>query len=78
MFETLQTPSDGRRRSNGERGVHTPTSDPTKTTYGTLQAAWRHFNKRLFDNRLPPCLVTLQRRANVLGYFAHASRRSGF
>ena len=43
--------------------------DPTKTTYAELQAAWRHFNKALFDNQLPPCLVTLQRRANARGYF---------
>ena len=44
--------------------------DPTKTTYAELQAAWRHFNKALFGNQLPPCLVTLQRRANARGYFS--------
>ena len=44
--------------------------DPTKTTYAELPAAWRHFNKALFDNQLPPCLVTLQRRANARGYFS--------
>jgi predicted SprT family Zn-dependent metalloprotease len=44
--------------------------DPTKATYAELQAAWRHFNKALFGNRLPPCLVTLQRRANARGYFS--------
>jgi len=50
--------------------MHT-TEDPTKRTYATLQAAWRHFNRTLFSNRLPPCLVVLQRRANAYGYFAH-------
>jgi hypothetical protein len=43
------------------------TVDPTKRTYATLQAAVRHFNKALFSNALPPCLVTFQRRADVLG-----------
>jgi predicted SprT family Zn-dependent metalloprotease len=51
--------------------VHTPPDpDPTRQTYATLQAAVRHFNRRLFDGRLPNCLVTFQRRANALGYFA--------
>jgi predicted SprT family Zn-dependent metalloprotease len=44
--------------------------DPTKQTYATLQAAVQHFNCRLFDGRLPSCLVTFQRRANAFGYFA--------
>ena len=50
--------------------MHT-TNDPTKMTYAALQAAWRHFNKQLFADQLPPCLVTLQRKQNALGYFAH-------
>jgi predicted SprT family Zn-dependent metalloprotease len=45
--------------------------DPTRRTYATLQAAVRHFNRALFAGALPPCLVTFQRRANALGYFAH-------
>ena len=43
------------------------TIDPTKRTYATLQAAVRHFNRALFGSRLPPCLITFQRRANALG-----------
>jgi hypothetical protein len=45
------------------------TQDPTKATYVTLQAAWRHFKKSLSDNTLPPCLVTLQRKHGMYGYF---------
>jgi predicted SprT family Zn-dependent metalloprotease len=51
--------------------MNTTLGDPTKKTYATLQAAVGHFNRRLFDNALPPCLITFQRRANALGYFAH-------
>jgi predicted SprT family Zn-dependent metalloprotease len=50
--------------------VHT-TNDPTAQTYATLEAAIRHFNDRLFGGRLPPCLITFQRRSNAFGYFAH-------
>jgi predicted SprT family Zn-dependent metalloprotease len=50
--------------------MHTA-NDPTKQSYATLQAAWRHFNKALFDGRLPTCLITFQRRARSYGYFAH-------
>jgi predicted SprT family Zn-dependent metalloprotease len=46
------------------------TADPTRQTYAALQAAARHFNKTLFGGRLPPCLITFQRRANTFGYFA--------
>jgi predicted SprT family Zn-dependent metalloprotease len=49
--------------------MHT-TDDPTKSTYAAVQAAWRHFNKSLFSNQLPPCLVTLQRRSRAHGYFS--------
>jgi hypothetical protein len=35
-----------------------------------LQAAYRHFNRELFGNRLPSCLITLQRQANTRGYFS--------
>jgi predicted SprT family Zn-dependent metalloprotease len=50
--------------------MHT-TQDPTKRTYATLQAAMRHFNKALFDDALPHCLVTFQRRARTFGYYSH-------
>ena len=44
---------------------------PTAQAYSELQRAYDHFNKELFDNKLPPCLITLQRRdIRVYGYFS--------
>lgn len=42
-------------------------------TYAGLQAAYDHFNKELFDGRLPPCLITLRAAANSYGYY-HTGR----
>ncbi|KAB1437312.1 SprT-like domain-containing protein [Pseudodesulfovibrio senegalensis] len=53
---------------------------PTSETYSELQDAYDFFNARLFDNRLPSCLITLQRNKNTLGYFSasrFAKRKSG-
>jgi predicted SprT family Zn-dependent metalloprotease len=36
----------------------------------TLDDAYRFFNQRLFGGKLPGCLITMQRKANVYGYFA--------
>jgi predicted SprT family Zn-dependent metalloprotease len=44
--------------------------DPTKTTYLSLVQAYDLLNRTLFDGKLPPCLVTLQRKSNCGGYFA--------
>lgn len=47
------------------------TTAPTHSTYSTLQDAYTHFNTRLFDGKLPPCLITLQRKGSrVMGYFS--------
>lgn len=43
---------------------------PTDDTYAELQTAFDHFNAELFDNRLPPCLLTLQREKKTYGYFS--------
>ncbi|THT98423.1 SprT family zinc-dependent metalloprotease [Lampropedia puyangensis] len=43
---------------------------PTATTYSELQNAYEHFNKVLFDNALPACLITLQREKRTCGYFS--------
>lgn len=42
---------------------------PTKETYGRLQLAYDLFNKHLFDEKLPDCLITLQRRKRSYGFF---------
>lgn len=46
---------------------------PTAETYNGLQAAFDHFNKALFDQRLPPVMFTLTRRTGAHGYF-HAEQ----
>lgn len=38
--------------------------------YAKYQQAFDYFNGELFGGRLPPCLITLQRRRNTRGYFA--------
>jgi predicted SprT family Zn-dependent metalloprotease len=42
---------------------------PTEATYEAFQTAFDHFNRALFDGKLPPCLITLQRRdKRTMGY----------
>lgn len=43
---------------------------PTRDTYLELQSAYDFFNNTLFENRLPPCLITLQREKHTYGYFS--------
>jgi len=38
--------------------------------YANYQHAFDYFNGELFGGRLPPCLITFQRRRNARGYFA--------
>jgi len=45
-------------------------SKPTRTTYAELQKAYDFFNRSLFKNELPPCLITLQRERSTYGYFS--------
>jgi len=48
---------------------------PTASSYAALSRAYEHFNRRLFDGKLPTCLITLQRHKGAYGYF-HAKRFS--
>ncbi len=43
---------------------------PTEETYSELQSAYDFFNKTLFYQTLPPCLITLQRHGSYYGYFS--------
>ena len=46
---------------------------PTESTYNAFQAAYDHFNLKLFQNGLPPCLITLSRRdRRTYGHFSPA------
>src|SRR3970282_209027 len=42
----------------------------TEVTYGALQSAYDHYNHTLFEDRLPQCLITLQRQKGAAGYYA--------
>ncbi|XLY90554.1 hypothetical protein ACK8QS_22295 (plasmid) [Ectopseudomonas mendocina] len=43
---------------------------PTQQVYDELQKAYEFFNQELFDGRLPPCVITLQRQHDTYGYFS--------
>lgn len=43
---------------------------PTEQAYREFQEAYDFYNQRLFDNKLPGCMFTMQRRANTYGYFS--------
>lgn len=45
-------------------------SKPTEVMYAFLQNAYDFFNDKLFGSQLPPCLMTLQREKNTMGYFS--------
>jgi SprT-like family len=45
-------------------------TNPTHRTYSGLEAAYDHFNRELFEGRLPPCLITMQRHKGAYGYFS--------
>jgi predicted SprT family Zn-dependent metalloprotease len=42
---------------------------PTEKTYGDLNTAYDFFNARLFEGKLPGCLITMQRRNRSYGFF---------
>ena len=43
----------------------------TSGEYSAFDKAYEWFNTQLFENALPPCLITLQRKARSRGYFAN-------
>ncbi len=44
---------------------------PTRDMYDGLQQVYDHFNRHLFEDRLPNALITLQRKGGSVGYFLH-------
>lgn len=48
----------------------TATQSPTRETYAELEKAYAFFNAELFENRLPHCMITLQRQHDTYGYFS--------
>lgn len=51
-------------------------TDPTPQSYMPLHRACVLLNVRLFEGKLPPCLVTLQRKNRAYGFFAGRRFRS--
>jgi len=45
---------------------------PTSEIYAELERAYQHFNQTLFDDRLPNCVITLQRTHDTQGFFSPA------
>ncbi len=45
----------------------------TTKEYSSFDQAYDFYNQELFDNELPPCLITLQRKSKAMGYF-HGGR----
>lgn len=43
---------------------------PTEEAYAELQTAYDYYNQYLFDNQLPQCLITFQRKTKTMGYFS--------
>ena len=43
---------------------------PTDSLYRYLEEAFSFFNRTLFDNKLPVCLLTVQREKSVFGFFS--------
>jgi predicted SprT family Zn-dependent metalloprotease len=69
--------ADAERYNDGEsvgtdRTIHEGNRgrEPTSEIYINLAWAYRFFNARLFDGKLPPCIITLQRKQGVAGYFS--------
>jgi hypothetical protein len=50
--------------------LYASTGIPTLETSRQFQAAYDYFNRELFQNKLPNCLITLQRQRSSYGYFS--------
>lgn len=88
----LNTASQAGRIQSGRQDLHAEAvplrgeaasqqHDPTGQLYPELQQAYAYFNARLFDARLPPVLITLQRRHHTEGYWSpnrFANRNGGY
>jgi len=46
------------------------TDEPTRQIYDVLIYAFNFFNKKLFDDSLPKCIITFHRQRKIMGYAA--------
>src|SRR5271157_1233999 len=44
--------------------------NPTQETYDNLLMAFKLMNEHLFGDKLPLCLITLQRKRGTMGYYS--------
>jgi predicted SprT family Zn-dependent metalloprotease len=51
------------------QNVHASRDQPTQE-YSAFEQSFDFFNAALFEGRLPPCLITLQRRTGSNGYYS--------
>jgi predicted SprT family Zn-dependent metalloprotease len=47
-----------------------PTFQPTEAQFKAFQAMYDYFNERLFEGKLPACLLNLSRANKAMGFFA--------
>jgi len=67
--EERQGRHDSAGRGIGDATVQSNSLSLTADAYGRIEYAFRYFNAALFDDRLPPCILTFTRRQRTLGYF---------
>jgi predicted SprT family Zn-dependent metalloprotease len=65
-YQTVQVLDDGDDEDQWEKVPQSPTS----ITGNKFNLAYAHFNEALFDGKLPPVLITLQRHRGSYGYFS--------
>lgn len=52
----------------GGRELSDPTKNPTAETYEAIHYAYTYFNRTLFKDKLPTCVITFQRQKRIMGY----------
>jgi len=57
-------------KSKPEKPKAKPKPKPTGQQYGEFEVAYDYFNKALFDEKLPGCLITFTRSRVFAGYFS--------
>jgi SprT-like family len=57
-----------RTKQNRSRGARAGT--PTRVQFTAYERMFEYFNRRLFANALPPCLLNFSRKARTYGFFA--------
>ena len=65
--EPIHSPAEKGNAPYGAKMDHKP--DPTRATYGWLIYLYSYFNRQLFNEQLPHCLISLQRKRGARGYF---------